>query len=121
MLMDLRRDAADNAEKSWKKHKAPMAAYWKAVAVYAGHAARLLRTTCAAWPRRQIYVKLTGGVAPQLKFPQCGILEITEVGLAGEVYAGVFTCPKNGYPAERITVKEPRFEYTPPLADATEQ
>lgn len=43
VLLDIRQDAQANAEKCWRKHKAPMAAYWKAVAVYAGHIARLLR------------------------------------------------------------------------------
>ena len=31
------------AEKCWRGHKAPMAAYWKACRVYAGHTSRLLR------------------------------------------------------------------------------
>lgn len=31
------------ARECWRKHKAPMAAYWKAVAVYANHASRLFR------------------------------------------------------------------------------
>ena len=44
LLLDLRRDAQARADESWRRHKAPMAAYWKAVAVYAGHTARLLRT-----------------------------------------------------------------------------
>lgn len=43
LMHDIRLDARDLAEKSWKKHKAPMAAYWKAVSVYAGHSARLAR------------------------------------------------------------------------------
>ncbi len=43
LLYDLRRDAAERAEKSWRKHKGPMAAYWRAVSVYAGHTARGLR------------------------------------------------------------------------------
>jgi hypothetical protein len=43
LLLDIRRDAQEKAEKCWRKHKAPMATYWKAVAVYAGHTARLLR------------------------------------------------------------------------------
>jgi hypothetical protein len=43
MLLDIRKDAQVRAEKCWRKHKAPMAAYWKAVAVYAGHTARLCR------------------------------------------------------------------------------
>lgn len=36
-------DARVRAEKCWRTHKAPMAAYWKAVAVYANHASRLVK------------------------------------------------------------------------------
>lgn len=43
VLLDIRKDAQVRAEKCWRTHKAPMAAYWKAVAVYAGHTARLAR------------------------------------------------------------------------------
>lgn len=43
VCMEIRADAHARAEKCWRKHKAPMAAYWKAVAVYAGHIARALR------------------------------------------------------------------------------
>lgn len=43
VLLDLRRDAQAKAEKAWLQHKAPMAAYWKAVAVYSGHIARAIR------------------------------------------------------------------------------
>jgi hypothetical protein len=42
VLLDIRADAAERAQTCWKRHKAPMAAYWKAVSVYAGHAARAL-------------------------------------------------------------------------------
>lgn len=42
VLLDLRRDAQARADKCWKTHKAPMALYWKCVAVYAGHIARVL-------------------------------------------------------------------------------
>lgn len=42
-LLDLRRDAKERAENCWRKHKAPMALYWKAVSVYAGHFSRVLR------------------------------------------------------------------------------
>lgn len=42
VLLELRADAQVRAEQCWRKHKAPMAAYWKAVAVYAGHIARVL-------------------------------------------------------------------------------
>lgn len=41
-LRDLQRDARARAEKCWRTHKAPMAVYWKAVSVYAGHFARAL-------------------------------------------------------------------------------
>ena len=39
-LMDLRADALRRAELQWRRHKAPMALYWKVVGVYAGHLAR---------------------------------------------------------------------------------
>ncbi len=42
VLLDIRKDARERAEKCWRTHKAPMAAYYKAIAVYAGHIARLL-------------------------------------------------------------------------------
>jgi len=43
LLEALACDARGRAELSWAKHKAPMAAYWKAVSVYARHLARLMR------------------------------------------------------------------------------
>lgn len=43
VLMELRLDCQNNADKCWKKHKAPMAAYWKAASVYVGHIARTLK------------------------------------------------------------------------------
>lgn len=42
-LLALRADAQVQATTCWKRHKAPMALYWKCVAVYAGHIARMLR------------------------------------------------------------------------------
>lgn len=42
LLVQIAAQAGDRAEKSWRQKKAPMAAYWKAVAVYAKHAAHLL-------------------------------------------------------------------------------
>jgi hypothetical protein len=42
VLLDLKVDARGQAEQAWTRHKAPMAAYWKAVSVYAGHVARAL-------------------------------------------------------------------------------
>lgn len=43
LLMELRYDAARRADECWRRHKGPMAAYWRAVSVYAGHIARGLR------------------------------------------------------------------------------
>lgn len=37
LLNELAADAAARAEKSWRANKGPMAAYWKAVSVYAKH------------------------------------------------------------------------------------
>jgi predicted transcriptional regulator len=42
VLREMASDARERAEKCWRTHKAPMAVYWKAVAVYAGHIARAL-------------------------------------------------------------------------------
>lgn len=42
LLRDIAKDARERAEQCWRKHKAPMAAYWKAVSVYAGHTAKAL-------------------------------------------------------------------------------
>lgn len=42
LLRELAADARERAEKCWRTHKAPMALYWKCVAVYAGHLARAL-------------------------------------------------------------------------------
>ena len=43
-LHDLRDEALKRAHISWLRHKAPMACYWKVVAVYAGHLAKTLRS-----------------------------------------------------------------------------
>lgn len=45
LLLDLSRDARQRAEYSWRSSKAPMAVYWKAIAVYARHIAALLKET----------------------------------------------------------------------------
>jgi hypothetical protein len=44
LLKDISADCRTRANECWRKHKAPMAAYWKANAVYARHMAMLLRT-----------------------------------------------------------------------------
>jgi hypothetical protein len=43
LLDEISADSRKRADLCWRKHKAPMAAYWKAVAVYAGHAKRICR------------------------------------------------------------------------------
>ena len=40
ILLDIQRDARLRAEKSWRSRKPPVAAYWAACGVYAGHIAR---------------------------------------------------------------------------------
>jgi hypothetical protein len=43
LMLDIAADARQRANECWRRHKAPMAAYWKAVSVYAGHIARVLK------------------------------------------------------------------------------
>jgi len=43
LLGEIRLDAAARAQLCWRTHKAPMAAYWKAVSVYANHIGRAAR------------------------------------------------------------------------------
>src|SRR3546814_1485239 len=45
ILLDIKTDATDRANVCWKKHKAPIAAYWKAVSVYSGHIVRDRKST----------------------------------------------------------------------------
>lgn len=40
VLDDIRADAAGRADRSWQQKKGPMAAYWRAVSVYALHIRR---------------------------------------------------------------------------------
>lgn len=42
LLRALAHDAAGKAEQSWRRRKAPMAAYWHAIAVYSRHIARAI-------------------------------------------------------------------------------
>lgn len=42
VMRELREQANSEAEKSWKKRKGPMAAYWRTVATYARHIAHAL-------------------------------------------------------------------------------
>ena len=43
VFLDLALDARARADTAWRRHKGPMACYWRAVSVYAGHLARALR------------------------------------------------------------------------------
>lgn len=45
LLCELSIDARERAQRSWRQNKAPMAAYWKSVSVYAGHLHRVVRPT----------------------------------------------------------------------------
>lgn len=47
ILGDIALDARERAEKCWRTHKAPMAAYWKACSVYAGHIKRAVAKATA--------------------------------------------------------------------------
>lgn len=51
-LDDLRRDAKTRADKAWSTGKAPMALYWKCLAVYAGHISRLIRPASITQARK---------------------------------------------------------------------
>ncbi|MGH6805445.1 MAG: hypothetical protein ACREEJ_01105 [Ensifer adhaerens] len=42
VLNDIADDAARRAQESWRRHKGPMAVYWKAIAVYSRHIARAI-------------------------------------------------------------------------------
>lgn len=44
VLRELRAQADAEAEKAWRRRKAPMAAYWRAVSTYARHLAHALST-----------------------------------------------------------------------------
>jgi hypothetical protein len=43
ILNDIALDSRARADKCWRTHKAPMAAYWKACSVYAGHIRRAIK------------------------------------------------------------------------------
>ena len=43
LLLDIKTDATARANECWRKHKGPMALYWKCVSVYSGHIARAIR------------------------------------------------------------------------------
>jgi hypothetical protein len=52
LFTELRHEANELAEASWKRKKGPMAAYYRAVSTYARHVAHVLRGGLAAKPAR---------------------------------------------------------------------
>ena len=42
-LINLRTTALNRANYCWSKHKAPMALYWKVIAVYSGHLSKSIK------------------------------------------------------------------------------
>lgn len=48
LLEQLSTQAHSKAETSWRQRKGPMAAYWRAVGVYARHTARAIRRPAGA-------------------------------------------------------------------------
>jgi hypothetical protein len=42
VLLDVATDARRRSNECWRRNKAPMAAYWRSVSVYARHTARAL-------------------------------------------------------------------------------
>lgn len=42
ILLELAKDSARRAQECWRRHKAPMAVYWKVVSVYSRHIAKAI-------------------------------------------------------------------------------
>lgn len=67
LLLDLQRDARLRATASWEAHRPPLATYWAAVGVYAGHIARVLRPD--ARTQRRVSTALPRGPIGQRTAP----------------------------------------------------
>jgi hypothetical protein len=52
LLRELSAQADQKAEQSWTSHKPPMAAYWKAAAVYTRHIVKAIRLVSARTKRK---------------------------------------------------------------------
>lgn len=59
LLEGMATDAHQRAEKAWRQRKGPMAAYWRAVGVYARHTGRALRKAAAS-PWDGPYTEMAG-------------------------------------------------------------
>lgn len=53
LLLELQQDARQRAEASWRSRKPPLAAYWAACGVYAGHIARSIGPKSKELKRRR--------------------------------------------------------------------
>jgi hypothetical protein len=45
ILLAIQADARERAELNWRRHKGPVAAYWKATGAIVGHIAKVIRFT----------------------------------------------------------------------------
>jgi hypothetical protein len=45
ILLAIQADAREKAELNWRRHKGPVAYYWKATGVVCGHLAKVIRLT----------------------------------------------------------------------------
>lgn len=60
LLGDLQQDARSKAHQNWNRHKAVMAAYWSAVATYAGHIRRALERPSGNRGRKPLMLRQPG-------------------------------------------------------------
>ena len=60
ILLEIQSDARLRAEKSWRSRKPPVAAYWAACGVYAGHIARLIGPGPGRRPRASAALRAYG-------------------------------------------------------------
>lgn len=75
VIQALRNDAAAQGPRSWQKRKAPMAAYWMAVAAHSGSALRALVGRCeVACPRLAERGSMRTQRNPLLALPECARL-----------------------------------------------
>jgi hypothetical protein len=79
LLSELGTQAHTKAEVSWRQRKGPMAAYWRAVGVYAGHTARALRRGPVAQPLEGTVLAVASHSVPHpaggLMCSECGAIE----------------------------------------------
>ena len=64
ILLEIQSDARLRAEKSWRSRKPPVAAYWAACAVYAGHIARSIGPGRGRRPRASVALHPNEEITP---------------------------------------------------------